>query len=146
MPALTRRRGNDPHREIWRVYFDRDICIGWIGERAGVPVNADQWGWALAFYPVSHRGIREDDTAPNLFKARAEFSAAWARIEPLVTDDDLREHRRERAWTTWRCRMIDCGCRLPTEMASGLSKCFCGTEIDVAGMGQHVYAAHLEMR
>jgi hypothetical protein len=146
MPALTRRRANDPHREIWRVYCDGDVCIGSISQRAGVPLSVDQWQWTVALYPLSHRGIREDGTAPDLFKARAAFAAAWARIEPQVTDDDLAEHRRERAWTAWKYRMADCGCRLPTQMASGQSTCFCGASIDVASMGRHVSSAHLAMR
>lgn len=146
MPALTRRRADDPHREIWRVFYDSDVHVGSISQRAGVPLSVDQWGWSLAFYPASHRGIREEGTAPDLFRARAAFADAWARIEPLVTDDDLTEHRRERAWTAWKYRMLDCGCRLPTQTASGSSTCFCGAAIDVAGMGRHVNAAHLAMR
>ena len=35
---------------------------------------------------------------------------------------------------------------MPTQMASGRSRCFCGEEIDVAGVGRHVYGAHIGMR
>jgi hypothetical protein len=39
--------------------------------------------------------------------------------------------------------MHDQGCRLPTEMASGRSRCFCGAEIG-DGLAEHVYASHME--
>jgi hypothetical protein len=42
MSALTRRRSDNPHRVTWHVYFD-DVRVGMIGERAGVPVDVDQW-------------------------------------------------------------------------------------------------------
>src|SRR4051812_16760030 len=34
--------------------------------------------------------------------------------------------------------MWDAGCRMPTQVASGRSRCFCGTEIDLA-CEEHVY-------
>jgi len=40
--------------------------------------------------------------------------------------------------------MWDAGCRLPTQTADGRSRCFCGAEIGIADMGQHIYAAHME--
>jgi hypothetical protein len=50
MPVLTRRRSHDSRREIWLVFYG-DIPVGTIAERAGVPANLDQWGWACGFYP-----------------------------------------------------------------------------------------------
>jgi hypothetical protein len=35
------------------------------------------------------------------------------------------------------------GCRLPTQERSGRSRCFCGAEIGVASVGEHVYAVHM---
>ena len=35
MPALTRRRSTDAHRDIWNVYYG-DVRVGAIGGRAGV--------------------------------------------------------------------------------------------------------------
>jgi hypothetical protein len=78
-----------------------------------------QWSWSCGFYPISHRGLREDGTAPDLFKARAAFEAAWHRLLPKVTEADLAEHRRQRAWTAWKYAMCDAGCRMPTLMANG---------------------------
>jgi hypothetical protein len=74
---------------------------------------------SCGFYPISHRGLREDGTAPDLFKARAAFEAAWHRLLPKVTEADLAEYRRQRAWTAWKYAMCDAGCRMPTLMANG---------------------------
>jgi hypothetical protein len=52
---------------------------------------------------------------------------------------------RQRAWTAWKYAMHDAGLPLPTQLTSGRSKCFCGAEIDIAGVEDHVTAAHLEM-
>jgi hypothetical protein len=40
--------------------------------------------------------------------------------------------------------MWDAGCRLPTQMADGRSRCFCGAQINLASRDQHIYAAHME--
>ncbi len=143
MPALTRRRDPDARQEIWRVFYG-DTQIGTISMRAGIPVNVDQWGWSCGFYPLSHRGVREDGTAPDFFKARTAFEAAWRRLLPKVTEADLAEHRRQRAWTAWKYAMWDAGCRMPTQLPGGRSRCFCGAEIDISGTSEHVYAAHME--
>jgi hypothetical protein len=145
MPNLTRRRSDNPHQETWHVYYG-DVHVGSIGERAGVPVDVDQWSWNVGFYPLSHRGVCEQGTAPDMFKSRASFAAAWARLQLVVTDADLLEFRRQRARTAWKYHMWDCGCRMPTQNPSGRSRCFCGVEIDVAGASQHVYDAHMGMR
>ena len=92
---------------------------------------------------MSHRGEGENGTAPNFFKARADFEAGWARLLPKVTDADFIEHRRERAHTAWKYRMWDAACRMPTQETSGRSRRFCGAEIGIAGVSEHVYAAHI---
>lgn len=143
MPALTRRRSDNPHQETWHVYCG-DVRVGTISERAGVPVDVDQWSWRVDFYPPSHRGVRDDGTASDMFKARAAFAAAWTRIEPMVTDDDFVENRRERARTAWKYRMWDTGCRMPTQTASGRSRCFCGFEITNASINAHVQERHMK--
>jgi hypothetical protein len=145
MPALIRRRGDDPHRETSHVYFG-DVRVGSIGERAGVPVDVERWQWSCGFYPPSHRGIREDGIAPSLFEARAAFAAAWARIEPLVTKRDFLDCRRERACTAWKYRMWDCGCRMPAQNRNDRSTCFCGVEITTKGATAHIYECHMDPR
>ena len=39
--------------------------------------------------------------------------------------------------------MWDAGCKLPTQTADGRARCFCGAEIEIANMDQHIYAAHM---
>jgi hypothetical protein len=39
--------------------------------------------------------------------------------------------------------MHDTGTSLPTQKASGRSRCFCGAEIDIKGVDQHVPEAHM---
>jgi hypothetical protein len=78
MPALTRRREKDRNQECWHVFYG-DVQVGWIGERAGVPKVADQWGWRCGFVPAMNRGLRADGTAESFEQARADFAAVWAR-------------------------------------------------------------------
>jgi hypothetical protein len=40
--------------------------------------------------------------------------------------------------------MWDQGCKLPTQVADGRSRCFCGTEIGIADVEPHVAAVHME--
>ena len=42
--------------------------------------------------------------------------------------------------------MHDASLPLPTQLASGRARCFCGTEINNKGLADHVVAAHLEMQ
>jgi hypothetical protein len=138
MTALTRRK--DPHRaDRWNVYAD-DIAIGAIGRRAGVPLHVDQWEWNCGLHPMTAAG-----TAASFDAAREAFAAAWAELEPRIPTEALDAHRRQRAFTAWKYAMFDAGLPLPTQLTSGRSKCFCGAEIDIAGMQAHVAAAHLEM-
>lgn len=75
MPTLTRRRQHDRHQECWQIYFG-DVCVGTIGERAGVPVEVDQWGWHCGFAPAIDGGLRAGGTAASLEQARAAFATA----------------------------------------------------------------------
>jgi hypothetical protein len=38
--------------------------------------------------------------------------------------------------------MWETGRKLPTQSQEGRGRCFCGAEIDIAGMDRHVTAAH----
>jgi hypothetical protein len=143
IPALTRRRDPDASQEAWLIHFG-DIHIGTISMRAGVPDSVDQWGWAFGFYPASHRGLRADGMAKSFDEARTAFEAAWHRLLPEVTEADFDEHRRYHAFDVWKRTMWDTGCKLPTQVADGRSRCFCGKEIDIADVERHVYEAHME--
>lgn len=143
MPTLTRRRVKDPHTEQWLIFAD-DIRIGSIGMRSGVPKHADQWQWTIAPYPATQRGIRDGGIARSFAEARAAFELSWREIEPKITDADRQEHRRERAHTEWKYKMWSAGCRMPTQMADGRSKCYCGAEIDCQSIGPHIAAEHAD--
>jgi hypothetical protein len=143
MPTLTRRHDPDDRQERWRVFYG-DIQVGTIGMRSGVPVDVDQWDWTCGFYPACDCGRLERGIAADFFTARAAFETAWRRLLPRLTETDFQEYRRERAVTAWKYAMRDAGCRMPTQLPDGRSRCFCGAEIDIAGTDKHVYAAHME--
>ena len=100
MPSLTRRRSDNPHQENWHVYYG-DVQVGRIGERAGVPVDVDQWRWSCGFYPGTEPSDYEYGIAANFFTARREFEIAWrVRImgtrretTPAQLDDAMRLRR-----------------------------------------------------
>ena len=104
MPTLTRRRDPDAPQETWHIHYG-DVQVGMIGRRAGVPAEADQWGWAVGFYPASRRGVRASGTAKSFDAARATFEAAWQWLRPNVTEADFTEYRRHLALDTWKRAM-----------------------------------------
>ena len=143
----TRKR--PPHRDVTADPPVEGKISGkaiWIRMRTGVPTNVDQWGWTIGFYPASHRGLRASGTAKSFDMARGAFETAWRWLSPQVRQADFVEHRQHRAHEAWKLAMREAGCKLPTEMAGGRSRCFCGAEIDIAGTEQHVYTAHMVAR
>ena len=145
MPTLTRRREPGSHQECWHIYCG-DTRVGTITERAGVPVDVDQWGWTIGFYPVDHGpGQRVGDTAETFEQARAAFAEAWQGYLPRCTEADFVENRRRRAFTAWKYRMHDTGTLLPTQFASGQSKCFCSAPLTIASVDHHIEAEHMDM-
>lgn len=113
--------------------------------RAGVPTHVDQWQWTVSVYPASHRGIRDGGTARSFPEARAAFQQSWREIGPKITEADRQEHRRERAHTEWKYKMWSAGCKLPTQMASGRSRCYRDVEIDNQSMSRHIAAEHMTL-
>jgi hypothetical protein len=63
--SLTRRPDPDAHDETRLIHYG-DNHVGTIRVRAGVPSAADQWDWSIGCYPVSHRGLRANNTAKEL--------------------------------------------------------------------------------
>jgi hypothetical protein len=145
MPTNLTRRKDTERPDRWNVYLG-DVGVGGIGRRAGVPIHVDQWEWSCGFYPLSNRGISAGGTAETFEQARNAFAAAWLALEPKIEETDYAENRRQRAWTAWKYQMHDANLPLPTQLASGHARCFCGVEIDNRGMDGHVAAAHLEMQ
>jgi hypothetical protein len=85
MPTLTRRRY--PERpDCWHVYYG-DVRVGTIARRVGNPFDTDPWEWSCGFYPGSHPGEHQSDTAASFAEARADFEKAWRVFwhEPRLT-------------------------------------------------------------
>jgi hypothetical protein len=69
MPELTRRRSEHHRQECWHIYYG-DVHVGTIAERVGNPHDTDPWEWSCGFYPGSHPGEHQSDTAAT-FDTRA---------------------------------------------------------------------------
>ena len=141
MPDLT-RRAHPERSDFWHVYYG-DVQVGIIAVQSGLPLSVAHWRWDCGFYPASHRGRSRVGYASNFDEARTGFEAAWKDYLPLCTDADFVEYRRQRAWTAWKYAMHDAGLPLPTQLASGRARCFCGAAIDIAVTDIHVQNAHM---
>jgi hypothetical protein len=79
---MPRRRSDNPHQETWHVYYG-DVHVGTISERAGVPVDVDQWDGRAAFIRASiateQRGV--------LIHTVAEFVDDLPQGRRVLTDD-----------------------------------------------------------
>jgi hypothetical protein len=140
---LTRRRNPDARQESWLILYG-DVHVGTIGLRSGNPFGTDPWQWRCGFYPGSEPGDCTSGTAASFDQARADFEEAWRVFLANRTEADFDEYRKHRAWTACKYAMWDPGCKLPTQLASGRSSCFCGAVIDIKGMSQHVHVVHME--
>jgi hypothetical protein len=129
MPALTRRRSDNPHRVTWHVYFG-DIHVGTIGERAGVPVDVDQWGWSCGFYPGLHPGEHLYGTAATFEEARVGFDVAWRELQPNIPDGAFEEWRHDRESRAETMAIRERGEKLPSEVFSTMMRCVCGMQFD----------------
>jgi hypothetical protein len=108
-----------------------------------VPADADPWSWSVGISPASYRGLHASGTAKSFDAARATFEAAWQWLRPKLTEADFTDWRRQRAWEAWKRAMWDGDCKLPTQVADGWSRCFCGAAIGIADVERHVYAVHM---
>jgi hypothetical protein len=143
MTSLTRRRDPDSREEAWLIFYG-DMRVGAIGQRSGNPVGTDRWFWQCSFYPGSNHGECTSGAAKSFEAARAAFEGAWDVFFARRSEADFEASRRDRASTAWKYAMWDAGCKLPTQMADGRSRWFCGAEIDVNTTSAHLYAAHTE--
>ena len=128
MPSLTRRRSDNPHQVTWHVYFG-DVRIGTIGERAGVPVDVDKWGWLCGFYPGLHPGRHRSGTAATFEEARNGFEADWANLLPEIPDGAFDEWRHQRDFTKEKYASWARGEKLPSQIPS-IMRCVCGVRFD----------------
>jgi hypothetical protein len=83
-------------------------------------------------------------TAATFEQARGRFEAAWRALLPKLSEADFQAYRRQRAFVSWKYAMWETGCKLPTQVVDGRSRCFCGAEIGIADVERHVHAAHME--
>jgi hypothetical protein len=143
MFALTRRRDTQSREESWKVYY-RDIHVGTIGKRSGIPNDVDPWGWICGFYPGSEPGEHRDGTGATFDEARAGFEEACQTFLAQQTEADFRAYRNHRAFTAWKFRMWDTGMKMPTEIADDRSHCFCGAVLTTATTSGHIEIAHLD--
>ena len=140
MPTLTRRRSTKC-QDCWQVFYG-DVCVGTIARRAGVPIDADKWGWNCGFYPGTDPVEGASGTATTFDEARVAFKLAWRAFLPTKTEADFQGWRAQRDRTSWKYAMWDAGLKMPTQCAEGKSRCFCGSEIDIASTDQHIREAH----
>jgi hypothetical protein len=140
MTELTRRR--DRHRSgCWRVHYG-GVEVGTIAERTGGPNDENKWDWICGFYPGTEPGEHKNGSAASFEIARVEFEVAWEALLARRTEADFLAWRDAQAFTAWKYAMWDAGAKLPTQMTSGTSRCFCGAAIDIAGVDRHVREAH----
>jgi len=114
MPKLTRRGTADSYRKTWHVYYG-DVRAGAIGERAGVPVHGDQWGWSCGFYPGIELRQHRYGTAATFEAAREGFEADWNVLLPEIAEAAFDEYHRHRALQTWKETIWAAGLPLPTQ-------------------------------
>jgi hypothetical protein len=146
MPHLTRRRSDNPHQVTWHVYYD-DVSVGLIGERAGVPVDVNQWKWSCGFYPGLHPGQHRGGTAPNFEEARAGFETDWKSLLPEIPAGAFEEWCRRRDFTKEKYESWARGERPPSQTLSSTMRCICGVRFDSWKPDEsydhraHIYAA-----
>jgi hypothetical protein len=79
--SLTRRRNPDALQETWMVQH-KDVRVGTIAIRSGIPPDEDPWGWNCGFYPGSEPREHLSGTAKTLEEARADFEPHGASFPP----------------------------------------------------------------
>ncbi|WP_027578505.1 hypothetical protein [Bradyrhizobium sp. Ai1a-2] len=141
MTELRRRRDDTRPEECWLIYYG-DVLVGTIAARTGGPRDEAKWDWKCGFYPGTEPGDHRSGSADTFQVARTAFEAAWEILRDSRTEADFQAWRNEQAITTWKYAMWEAGAKLPTQTTSGVSGCFCGVTIDIAGTDRHVLAAH----
>ena len=143
-PCRAHPRHYPERQDCWHVYFG-DVHVGAIGRRVGCPHDKDPWEWSCGFYPGSRPGEIRTGTSATFDHARAEFEAAWVVFLAARTEADFEAWRYQLAFTAWKYRMWDTRHMLPTQLPNGWSTCFCGAELSIAGVSDHVRVAHAEV-
>lgn len=146
MPSLTCRRSDNPHRKTWHVYYG-DVRVGLIGERAGVPVDRDQWQWSCGFYPGLHPSQHRYGTGATFEEARAGFDTDWKALLPEIPDAAFAEYRHDRESRAETAATRARGEKLSSEIFSSMMRYVCGVRFDSWKPAEsydhraHIYAA-----
>jgi hypothetical protein len=61
------------------------------------------------------------------------------------TEADFQAWRYQRNSTAWKYAMWDGGFKLPTQLPTRRSKCFCGADLTISGVTDHVRSADVHM-
>jgi hypothetical protein len=129
MSELTRHRSIDASEECWHVDYG-DVHVGTIAKRVGNPHDTDPWEWSCGFYPGSHPGEHQSETAATLEQARADFEAAWRvfwRNEPRLT---FRRGVTSKIGPLEKYAMWEAGEKFPSQTPNSLIRCPCGQVFD----------------
>jgi len=138
-PALTRRSSADPP-DCWHIYYC-DVQAGTIAMRAGNPHDTDPWEWSCGFY--RGRGPAESSPAHRRPLSKpAPNSGPLGRSFWRTAPTPIQAWRYQRDSTAWKYAMWDARMKLPTQLPTGRSKCFCGADLTINGVTDHVRAAH----
>lgn len=139
---LSRRP--DPDRpDCWFIYCG-DIHAGTIAKTTTISTHSS-WNWTAGFYPGSGPGEIKGGSADSFEAAREKFMPAWLAFANSRKPEDFEEWRQHRDATAWKYRMHDLGLPLPTQSDTGRSRCFCGAEITIASVSEHIRTAHREI-
>ena len=107
MPALTRRRYPE-RQDCWHVFYG-DVHVGTIAILPGLPVDVDQWGWDIGFYPGTKPRQERGGTPETFDQARADsrpHGGICCRRSPEADFDRWREARDStaRKYAMWQRR------------------------------------------
>jgi hypothetical protein len=140
MSSLTRRRSAE-HQDCWYLFYN-GVQVGLIARRAGAPVDSAAWGSSCGFHPGMDPGEHQDGTAATFDAARAEFDEAWRWVLPRLSQGQLQEWLDHHNMVAWKRQVHDRGLPLPTQRADSQACCFCGIEITLRNMNQHILRQH----
>jgi hypothetical protein len=137
---LTRRRSAE-RPDCWHIYYG-DVQAGTIAMRAGNPHDTEPWEWICGFYPGSHADEIQSGASETFEEARAEFASAWEVFLSNRTEADFEAWRYQRDATAWKYAMWAAHLKLPTQLPNGRSKCFCGADLTIGNVTDHIRTAH----
>ncbi|MEH2492891.1 hypothetical protein [Bradyrhizobium sp. AZCC 2230] len=95
-----------------------------------MPVHAEQWAWAVGFYPCMEPGSQRSGIAVTFEAAREAFEATWTEMRPTIPDDAFAEWRHDRDWRAEMAAKRARGEKLASEVAGTTILCVCGTVFD----------------